>query len=185
MSIDYDLAFIPLRIAILKIDDGRRENDAAGDALVKRLRQAGHELADRDRVLEDPNAVAERVRRWITDPDIDCVISSGATGLTARDIVPEVFAQLWEREIPGFGELFRSLSLSSVGTSALQSRACAGVAGGTCLFAVPGSPGGAVDAWDGILASQLDSRHRPCSLIDLMPAARLRKPRNAVVDSRV
>ena len=172
MPIDESLTFLPVRIAVLKVDNRSRPDDACGEVLVQKLLDAGHELGDRDRVTEDLDTVTERLRRWIADPEIDCVITAGGTGLTERDVVPEAFAGTWDREIPGFGELFRNLSMASVGTSALQSRACAGVAAGTCLFAVPGSPGGAADAWDGILATQLDSRHRPCNLVELMPRAR-------------
>lgn len=171
MPIDPSLPFIPLRIAILKVDDAPDRPDAAGDLLVERLLDAGHRLAHRSRQREDGDAILRRFRSWVTDPGVDCVISAGGTGLTDHDVVPEALAQLHGRDIPGFGELFRSLSFTSVGTSSLQSRACAAVVGDTTLFAVPGSPGGAADAWDGILSSQLDSRHRPCSLVDLMPGA--------------
>jgi molybdenum cofactor biosynthesis protein B len=175
MPIDEARAFFPVRIAVLKVDNRSRAEDAAGDLLVQRLVEAGHELGDRDRLGPDLEVITERLRQWVADPSIDCVIVTGGTGLTQQDVVPEALASIWDREIPGFGELFRSLSVNTVGTSALQSRACAGVASGTCLFAVPGSPGGAGDAWDGILAAQLDSRHRPCSLVELMPYAQRRR----------
>jgi len=168
MPIDGALPFTPLRIAVLTVGNRSRPDDAAGDLLASRLIAAGHELGDRDRLMADLDAVTSRLRLWIADPGIDCVIIAGGTGLTERDVVPEALARVWDREIPGFGELFRMVSFATVGTSAMQSRACAGIAAGTCLFAVPSSPGGAADAWDSILATQLDSRHRPCSVVGLV-----------------
>lgn len=171
MPIDPSRPFVPLQIAILKVDDTPSRADAAGDLLIARLLDAGHGLAHRSRERQDAELILQRFRSWVADPGVDCVISAGGTGLTDHDVVPETMALLDGRDIPGFGELFRSISFASVGTSSLQSRACAVVVGDTCLFAVPGSPGGAADAWDGILSTQLDSRHRPCSLVDLMPSA--------------
>jgi molybdenum cofactor biosynthesis protein B len=169
MPLEETLAFSTVRIALLRIEDNRtRTDDAAGDLLAERILAAGHELADRERVAADLDEVTEHLRLWVRDPGIDAVITVGGTGLSIRDVAPEALARVWDREIPGFGELFRSISVASVGSSALASRACAGIAGETCLFAIPGSPGGVRDAWDGILASQLDSRHKPCNLVELM-----------------
>ena len=167
MPIDESLHFRPLRIAVLKVLDNRtRTDDAAGDLLVQRAGEAGHRIVDRTAVRSDLSALVEQLNLWIADPDVDCVIAVGGTGLSDRDVTPEAFALVWEREIPGFGELFRFLSYSSVGSSAIASRACAGLAAGTSLFALPGSPGGVRDAWDGILAGQLDSRYKPCNLVE-------------------
>jgi molybdenum cofactor biosynthesis protein B len=169
MPLDQTLEFSTVRVALLRILDNRtRTDDAAGDILAELLAAAGHEVVDRERVAPEIDAVTDHLRLWVRDPEVDCVITVGGTGLSSRDVAPEALALVWDREIPGFGELFRSISVASVGTSALQSRACAGVAGDTCLFALPGSPGGVRDAWDGILASQLDSRHKPCNLVELM-----------------
>lgn len=169
MPLDETLTFSTVRIAILKIEDNRtRTDDAAGDLLVERILAAGHEVVDRERVPADLDEVSDHLRLFVRDPGVDCVITVGGTGLSRRDVAPEALARVWDIEIPGFGELFRSISVASVGSSAMQSRACAGVAGETCLFAIPGSPGGVRDAWDGILASQLDSRHKPCNLVELM-----------------
>jgi molybdenum cofactor biosynthesis protein B len=173
MPIDNTRQFKPISIAILTISDSRnRTDDTSGDFLVDRLIDAGHQLGDRAIVKDDVETIVQKLRQWIADPGIDCVISTGGTGLTGRDVTPEAFARIWDREIPGFGELFRSLSYTTIGTSALQSRACAGVANGTYLFALPGSPGGVKDGWDGILVTQLDSRHRPCNFVELMPRLR-------------
>jgi molybdenum cofactor biosynthesis protein B len=173
MPIDNTRQFKPISIAILTISDSRnRTDDTSGDLLVDRLIAAGHELGDRAIVKDDVETIVQKLRQWIANPQIDCVISTGGTGLTGRDVTPEAFARIWDREIPGFGELFRSLSYTTIGTSALQSRACAGVASGTYLFALPGSPGGVKDGWDGILVTQLDSRHRPCNFVELMPRLR-------------
>lgn len=167
MPIDESREFHPLRIAVLKVMDNRtRTDDAAGDLLVASAAGAGHRVIARTAVPSTVSAIVEQLSLWITDPDIDCVIAVGGTGLSERDITPEAFALVWEREIPGFGELFRHLSFASVGSSAIQSRACAGLAGGTSLFALPGSPGGVRDAWDGILCTQLDSRHKPCNMVE-------------------
>jgi molybdenum cofactor biosynthesis protein B len=168
--LDASRTFLPVRIAVLTVSDTRDlGSDRSGDTLVERLTSAGHLLAARAIVRDDPDAIVARLEAWIADREVDCVIATGGTGVTGRDVTPEAFARVWEKEIPGFGELFRWLSFQSIGTSTIQSRACAGVARGTYLFALPGSTGAVRDAWDGILASQLDSRHRPCNFVELMP----------------
>ena len=170
MPIDESRAFLPVRIAILTVSDSRGPaEDRSGDTLVQRLEGAGHILADRAILRDDADAIAARLGMWIADPQVDCIISTGGTGVTGRDVTPEAFARVWEKEIPGFGELFRWLSYKTIGTSTVQSRACAGVARGTYLFALPGSTGAVKDGWDGILRDQLDSRHTPCNFVELMP----------------
>lgn len=170
MPIDETLIFIPVRIAVLTVSDTRSAaDDRSGDTLVERLTGAGHVLAARAIVRDDLPTLVAQLNSWIDDATIDCVITTGGTGVTGRDVTPEAFAQVWEKEIPGFGELFRWLSYASIGTSTVQSRATAGVARGTYLFALPGSTGAVRDAWDGILSTQLDSRHRPCNFVELMP----------------
>jgi molybdenum cofactor biosynthesis protein B len=167
MAIDETKAFLSVRVVVLRVLDNRtRTDDAAGDLLVERIRATGHQLVARLPVACDRTVIEEQLRALIADPEVDAVIVVGGTGLSVRDVAPESLAAVWEREIPGFGELFRSISHASVGTSAIASRACAGLAGQTCLFAIPGSPGGVRDAWDGILLEQLDSRHRPCNLVE-------------------
>jgi molybdenum cofactor biosynthesis protein B len=169
------IAFRPVRIAVLTVSDTRTlADDNSGDTLVERLTSAGHVLADRAIETDDAERITGRLRSWIADPLVNCVISTGGTGLTGRDVTPEAFAEVWDKEIPGFGELFRWLSFETVGTSTIQSRACAGVARGTYLFALPGSTGAVKDGWDRILVHQLDIRHRPCNFVELMP--RLREP---------
>ncbi|MFW5680424.1 MAG: molybdenum cofactor biosynthesis protein B [Pseudomonadota bacterium] len=171
--IDETIPFRPVRVAVLTVSDSRdAASDRSGDLLVERLQGAGHVLAGRDLVRDEPDVIAERFRRWIDDPDVDVVISTGGTGVTGRDVTPEALARVVEKEIPGFGELFRMLSYAKIGTSALQSRAVAGVAKGTYLFCVPGSTGACRDAWDDILAFQLDIRHRPCNFAELLPRLR-------------
>ncbi len=173
MPIDTTLPFIPVRIAALTISDTRTlADDRSGDTLVARLTDAGHILAARAIVRDDVPTLIDQLNRWIEDPKIDCIISTGGTGVTGRDVTPEAFAAVWDKEIPGFGELFRWLSFATIGTSTIQSRATAGVARGTYLFALPGSTGAVRDGWDGILATQLDSRHRPCNFVELMPRLR-------------
>lgn len=163
-------SFVPVNIAVLTISDTRTlEDDRSGDTLVARIEASGHHVADRDIVRDDADLVAERLKVWIADADVDAVIATGGTGVTGRDVTPEAFAQVVEKDIPGFGELFRMLSYQKIKTSTIQSRACAGVAGGTYLFAVPGSPGACKDAWDDILVHQLDARHKPCNFVELMP----------------
>ncbi|MFS0738660.1 molybdenum cofactor biosynthesis protein B [Sphingomonas sp. 1P06PA] len=170
MPIDESRPFIPVRIAVLTISDTRGpEDDRSGDTLVERLTTAGHVLADRAIVRDDAELIVARLHGWIEDAQVDVVISTGGTGVTGRDVTPEAFARVWDKQIEGFGELFRWLSYQTIGTSTIQSRACAGVARGTYLFALPGSTGAVKDGWDGILASQLDSRHRPCNFVELMP----------------
>ena len=170
MPVDESRTFIPVRIAVLTVSDTRTaDDDRSGDTLVERLTTAGHVLAARAIVADDVPVLVRQLNRWIDDDGIDCIISTGGTGVTGRDVTPEAFAQVWDKEIPGFGELFRWLSYQSIGTSTIQSRATAGVARGTYLFALPGSTGAVRDGWDGILSSQLDSRHRPCNFVELMP----------------
>lgn len=170
MPIDAARIFHPLRIAVLTVSDSRDlASDTSGDTLVARIEAAGHRLAARALVKDEKALIIERLEGWIADPAIDCVITTGGTGVTGRDVTPEAMAAVWDKEIPGFGELFRWLSFQKIGTSTIQSRACAGVARGTYLFALPGSTGAVRDAWDGILATQLDSRHAPCNFADLMP----------------
>ena len=167
---DQQREFIPARIAILTVSDTRtRENDVSGDTLEARVREAGHIVAARNIVRDDRNAIVELLRRWIDDPEVDVVISTGGTGLTGRDVTPEAFRSVFEKEIDGFSIVFHRLSFEKIGTSTIQSRACAGVAHGTYLFALPGSPGAVKDAWDGILKMQLDYRHKPCNFIEIMP----------------
>lgn len=175
MPIDETRAFVPVRIAVLTVSDTRSlADDRSGDTLVERLTAAGHVLADRRIERDDVDTIVEVLSGWIADPEVDCVITTGGTGVTGRDVTPEAFAEVCEKEIPGFGELFRWLSYQSIGTSTVQSRATAGVAGGTYLFALPGSTGAVKDGWDGILSTQLDSRYRPCNFVELMPRLRER-----------
>jgi molybdopterin adenylyltransferase len=172
-GIDDRRRFQPLRIAVLTVSDSRSEaDDRSGAVLVERLTAAGHELAGRVIVRDDAESIAGQLRAWIDDPAVEVVIATGGTGVTGRDVTPEALARVVEKEIPGFGELFRMISWHKVGTSALQSRATAGVARGTYLFAVPGSPGACRDAWDEILVHQLDIRHRPCNFAELLPRLR-------------
>lgn len=162
--------FLPVNIAVLTVSDTRTlDTDTSGQALVDRLTAAGHRLADRSVIRDDADLIAAQFRRWIEDPAVDVVISTGGTGLTGRDVTPEAMSRVIEKEIPGFGELFRWISFQKIGTSTIQSRAMAGLANGTYLFALPGSTGACRDAWDGILSSQLDSRFRPCNFVELMP----------------
>jgi molybdenum cofactor biosynthesis protein B len=170
VPIDESVAFRPVRIAVLTVSDTRGVgDDRSGDALVERLLSAGHVLADRAIVRDYPEQIVGKLHAWIDDPHVDVVITTGGTGVTGRDITPEALARVWDKEIPGFGELFRWLSFQTIGTSTIQSRATAGVARGTYLFALPGSTGAVKDGWDLILASQLDIRHRPCNFVELMP----------------
>lgn len=175
MPIDASRPFLPVRIAVLTVSDTRGPtDDRSGDALAERLTAAGHQLAARAIERDDVEAIVARLEGWIDDPAIDCILTTGGTGVTGRDVTPEALARVWDKEIPGFGELFRWLSFQSIGTSTIQSRATAGIARGTYLFALPGSTGAVKDGWDGILASQLDSRHRPCNFVELMPRLRER-----------
>ena len=170
MAIDESKAFLPVNIAIMTVSDTRTlENDTSGDILAERVTSAGHKLAARKILRDDVPSIVGQLKTWIADPAIDCVITTGGTGVTGRDVTPEAFAQVQEKEIPGFGELFRWISLKSIGTSTIQSRACACVAHGTYLFALPGSRGAVKDGWDEILKYQLDVRHTPCNFVELMP----------------
>lgn len=169
-QIDATRAFIPVTIAVLTVSDTRTaDTDRSGDVLADRITAAGHRVGDRAIVHDEVARIEVQLRRWIGDPGIDVIITTGGTGITGRDVTPEAFDQVVEKRIEGFGELFRMLSYQKIGTSTMQSRALAGVAGGTYLFALPGSTGAVKDAWDGILLWQLDSRHRPCNLVELMP----------------
>jgi len=162
--------FIPIRIAVMTVSDTRtRENDVSGDTLEARVREAGHTLADRMIVPDDKTRIVDQLITWIADPEIDVIISTGGTGLTGRDVTPEAFRSVFEKEIDGFSAVFHRISYDKIGTSTIQSRACAGVAKGTYLFALPGSPGAVKDGWDGILKAQLDYRHKPCNFIEIMP----------------
>ncbi len=174
MAIDPDKTFTPINIAVLTVSDTRTaENDTSGDILAARITDAGHNLAARLIIKDDANLLASKFNDWINDRQIDAIVSTGGTGLTGRDVTPEALAQLdGARDIPGFGELFRWLSYNTIGTSTVQSRACAVVARGTYIFALPGSNGAVKDGWDGILAEQLDSRNRPCNFVELMPRLR-------------
>lgn len=162
--------FIPVRIALLTVSDTRSlADDRSGDTLAARIAEAGHVLADRAIVTDERVAIADRLRGWIADPGIDVVISTGGTGLTGRDVTVEAHRDVYEKEIDAFGTVFTQVSMAKIGTSAVQSRACAGVAGGTYLFALPGSPGACRDGWDEILKAQLDYRHLPCNFVEIMP----------------
>lgn len=162
--------FLPVNIAVLTVSDSRGlADDKSGQTLVDRIAASGHKVAARDIVTDDVDRIVARLKAWIDDPAIDVVISTGGTGVTGRDITPEAFRQVFEKEIPGFGELFRMLSFQKIGPSAIQSRAIAGLANGTYLFAVPGSTGACRDAWDEILVHQLDARGHPCNFVELMP----------------
>jgi molybdopterin adenylyltransferase len=168
--LDQTRPFIPVNIAVLTVSDTRTSaNDTSGDILVERIANAGHRLADRALERDDTAMIEALLRRWVADPEIDVVITTGGTGITGRDVTPEAFERVMEKRIEGFGELFRMLSYQKIGTSTMQSRAIGGVAGGTYLFALPGSNGAVKDGWDDILVSQLDNRHGPCNLVELMP----------------
>ncbi|MBL9097995.1 MAG: molybdenum cofactor biosynthesis protein B [Alphaproteobacteria bacterium] len=168
--IDETKTFLPVRIAVLTVSDTRGpENDTSGDTLVERLTGAGHALAERALLRDDVAMIREQLKRWIATPDIDVIITTGGTGLTGRDVTVEAMRPLFDKEIDGFSVLFHQISYEKVGTSTIQSRACAGLATGTLLFALPGSTGAVKDGWDGILKWQLDSRHRPCNFVELMP----------------
>ena len=174
MAIDESRMFRPINIALLTVSDTRGpEDDTSGDLLAARITGAGHALVSRTILKDDADLIARQLRTWIADPAVDAVISTGGTGLTGRDVTPEALDRVKEsgggRDIEGFGELFRMLSFKTIGTSTIQSRATAGVAGGTYLFALPGSPGACRDAWDLILKDQLDIRHKPCNFAELLP----------------
>ena len=168
--IDETKDFIPVRIAVLTVSDTRTlAEDKSGDTLVDRLTEAGHLLAARAIVQDDRAMIAARLRQWIADPAIDVILSTGGTGLTGRDVTVEAHRDVYEKEIEAFGTIFTIVSMQKIGTSAVQSRATGGVAGGKYLFALPGSPGACRDAWDEILKAQLDYRHRPCNFVEIMP----------------
>ena len=162
--------FIPIRIAVLTVSDTRAlADDRSGDVLVGRIGDAGHVLADREIVQDDRETISAQLWKWVDDPNIDAIISTGGTGLTGRDVTVEAHRDVYEKEIDAFSTLFTMISIKKIGTSAVQSRACGGVAGGTYLFALPGSPGACKDGWDEILVHQLDYRHQPCNFVEIMP----------------
>ena len=169
-KIEGERAFLPIRIAVATVSDTRAlENDKSGDTLVARIEGAGHILAAREIVKDEADVIANLLTTWINDDTVDVVITTGGTGLTGRDVTPEAFAQVCEKDIPGFGEVFRWISYQKIKTSTIQSRAMAGLANGTYLFALPGSTGACKDAWDDILVHQLDARTRPCNMVELIP----------------
>lgn len=168
--LDEQRPFIAVRIAILTMSDTRTDkDDASGNSLAQMIGEAGHEVADRGIVKDDVPAIRAIVERWIADPTIDVVITTGGTGFTGRDVTPEAIRPLFEKEIEGFATVFHMLSFQKIETSTIQSRACGGVARGTYIFCLPGSPGACKDAWNGILKWQLDNRHRPCNFVEIMP----------------
>ena len=177
MAVDPSREFKPINIAVLTVSDTRGpEDDTSGDILAERVKAAGHRLAARAMEKDDAMRIASRLNNWIDDRTIDCVVITGGTGLTGRDVTPEALERVKQsgegRDIPGFGELFRWISYQTIGTSTVQSRACAAVSRGTYIFALPGSNGAVKDGWDRILAEQLDSRNRPCNFVELMPRLR-------------
>jgi molybdopterin adenylyltransferase len=170
MGIDESKEFLPVRIAVLTVSDTRTPaDDKSGDTLVERLTNAGHTLAARGIVPDDRATIAGQLRAWSADPAIDVILTTGGTGLTGRDVTVEAHRDVYEKEIEAFGTVFTIISMQKIGTSAVQSRACGGVAQGTYLFALPGSPGACRDAWDEILQWQLDYRHRPCNFVEIFP----------------
>jgi len=169
-KIDETRPFLAVNIAVLTVSDTRTEaDDKSGRTLVELIEQDGHRVAAKRIVRDDKDAIVAQLKAWIADPEIDVVVSTGGTGVTGRDVTPEAFQSVYEKEIDGFGELFRWLSYKKIETSTIQSRATGGVAGGTYLFALPGSPGACRDGWEDILRYQLDNRVRPCNLVELMP----------------
>jgi molybdenum cofactor biosynthesis protein B len=168
--IDESKDFVPVRIAVLTVSDTRQmADDKSGQTLVDRIAEAGHVLADRKIVADERDQIAQQLRDWCADEAVDVIISTGGTGLTGRDVTVEAHRDVYEKEIDAFGTIFTMVSMQKIGTSAVQSRATAGVAKGTYLFALPGSPGACKDAWDEILLKQLDYRHRPCNFVEIMP----------------
>ncbi len=162
--------FIPVHIAILTVSDSRdAKTDGAGDMLARLIGEAGHKVCTRLIVRDDRAKIAEALRGWVADAQIDVIISTGGTGLTGRDVTVEAHRDVYEKEIDAFGVVFAMVSMDKIGVSAVQSRACGGVAGGTYLFALPGSPSACRDGWDGILKAQLDYRHKPCNFVEIMP----------------
>ena len=169
-KIEGDRDFLPVNITVLTVSDSRTlEDDKSGLTLVERIEAAGHSVAARDIVKDEVDLIVSKLNEWIADDNVDAVIATGGTGVTGRDITPEAFAKVYEKEIPGFGELFRWISYQKISTSTIQSRATAGLANGTYLFALPGSPGACKDAWDEILVHQLNARYKPCNFVELMP----------------
>ena len=169
-GVDESRTFVAVKIAVLTVSDTRdKDDDRSGAVLIDRLTAAGHTLAGRIIVADEFDLIVDQLSQWIADPNIDVIIATGGTGVTGRDVTPEAFHAVYEKEIAGFGELFRQLSYQKIGSSTIQSRATAGTAGGTYLFAVPGSPGACRDAWDDILQYQLDYRFVPCNFVELLP----------------
>ncbi len=170
MPLDESKTFKPINIALLTLSDTRTlDNDSSGDILDQRIIDAGHHIVDRIICKEDLSLMTMQLRAWIDDENVDCIITTGGTGLTGRDSTPEALDTVKTRDIPGFGEYFRYISIASIGTSTIQSRACAVVADGTYIFALPGSNGAVKDGWDQILVHQLDNRHKPCNFVEIMP----------------
>lgn len=168
--IDESLDFVPVRIAVLTVSDTRKfADDRSGAVLVSRISDAGHELADRKIIPDERDEIADQLREWCANPDIDVILSTGGTGLTGRDVTVEAHRDVYEKEIDAFGTVFTMISMQKIGTSAVQSRATGGVRNGKYLFALPGSPGACKDAWDEILKKQLDYRHRPCNFVEILP----------------
>ncbi len=177
-GIDKRREFIPVRIAVLTVSDSRTiADDKSGRTLVERIEKAGHVVAARELLPDERPRIAERLRSWSTDPEIDVIISTGGTGLTGRDVSVEAHRDVYEKEIEAFATVFTMVSMKKVGTSAVQSRATGGVANGTYLFALPGSPGACKDAWDEILEGQLDYRHMPCNFVEILPRLEEHKQR--------
>ena len=169
-KLDHNRPFIPVRIAVLTVSDTRGpEDDTSGDTLARMITDAGHEVAARAISRDDVETIRFQLRAWIADATIDVVVSTGGTGFTGRDVTPEAVRPLFEKEIDGFSTVFHMISFEKVGTSTIQSRACAGLAHGTYIFCLPGSPGACRDAWNGILVHQFDNRHRPCNFVEIMP----------------
>ena len=168
--IDESRAFIPVRIAVMTVSDSRTlDDDRSGDTLVARLEEAGHNLAGRAIVADDPAAITAQLQGWIADDTVDAIITTGGTGFTGRDVTPETAEALFDKRMDGFSYAFHRISFETIGTSTIQSRATAGLAGQTFIFCLPGSPGACRDAWDDILRLQLDYRHRPCNFVEIMP----------------
>lgn len=168
--IDETMDFVAVRVAVLTVSDTREmADDRSGQTLVDRIEGAGHQVVDRKIIRDERSEIAKQLRAWCADERVDVVISTGGTGLTGRDVTVEAHRDVYEKEIDAFGTVFTMVSMQKIGTSAVQSRATAGVSQGTYLFALPGSPGACKDAWDEILARQLDYRHRPCNFVEIMP----------------
>lgn len=182
--IDESRPFIPVRIAVMTVSDTRTpKTDKSGPLLISMIKGAGHDVAGHAVVADEEKSIRKQMRKWIKDPQVDVVITTGGTGFTGRDVTPEAVRPLFEKEIEGFSALFHMLSYQTVGTSTVQSRACGGLAKGTYIFCLPGSPGACKDAWEGILKSQLDNRHRPCSFIEIMPRLTESKKKKAKAKS--